>query len=147
VVAYDEKHSPEAVELDLHEWFLANMPDGQLMYCEAMKQQVMFVRDKLAGILARAYDEYKKRFTVSGTHRSKSVVLPVYYARPLSEKGELVEVWMRDNFIPELPDEAVKIMKEYTSRVGVHSGSITTYSGRGTKRWSTFRSYKILEEF
>lgn len=57
----------------LQEWFMSNMPDDNMLWKNAFKDQVLFVRDYLMPILG---DDYS--FDIPSTHRSKSINLPVY---------------------------------------------------------------------
>jgi hypothetical protein len=55
------------------------MPKPEMYYAEAMKHQVMFVRDTVSARLARSGLELSRFSKVISTHTSKSVKLPVYY--------------------------------------------------------------------
>lgn len=64
------------------DWAQANDPDPNLIWKSGMWEQVMFVRDVLARLLAQkpdhTYDDYRGLVRVCGEHRSKSVKLPVF---------------------------------------------------------------------
>jgi hypothetical protein len=66
---------------NLQTWFMANKPNADLLWKDGLTEQVIFVRDPLAGLFAagREYKDWRENtaFVIS-THRSKSVVLPVY---------------------------------------------------------------------
>jgi len=70
----------------LQDWFNENMPEEDLIYGKGMKGQVIWVRDSLAWMIYRSLAEnhpepekgWRSIVSVSSTHRSKSVVLPVY---------------------------------------------------------------------
>ena len=96
---------------NLNDWWLNNIPDENLIYKDGLKKQCSFVRDKLMrdmflGI-ATDYFEYKtfsdersaifESFVpyVVGTHRSKSVLLPVM-EMDLSKIG--LKIVLRYNF-------------------------------------------------
>lgn len=78
--------------MQLQKWFNDNMPDDNLIYGNGMKDQVMWVRDHFAYMVWRSfrkefdakgddYDVHEEKFktlTVTSTHTSKSVLLPVY---------------------------------------------------------------------
>lgn len=73
------------MNIQLQEWFNENMPDKDLIYGEGMKNQVMWVRDCFAYMIYKSLSalyptekEWIPISTVEGTHRSKSVILPVY---------------------------------------------------------------------
>jgi len=78
----------------LQEWANRNAPKDDLKYKDSFWNQIIFVRDKLGGILAKTYEEYKNLVKVASNHTSKSVLCPVYYM----EIAEGVKVWMRYNF-------------------------------------------------
>ncbi len=59
----------------LRTWANENQPE---IYRQGYWNQISFVRDTLAGIFAENFEEYEDFFDVSGTHMSKSVLLPVY---------------------------------------------------------------------
>jgi hypothetical protein len=79
-------------KIPLHDWFVAHLnQDPELYYFNAMKRQVMWVRDVLADVVGCTS---KTTFSIS-EHRSKSVVLPVY----LLERPDLdVRFYLRNNF-------------------------------------------------
>jgi len=65
----------------LQEWANTNKPSETLIYKDGYWEQIIFVRDKVAGILAKDYEEYKiitQNIKVISTHYSKSVNLPVF---------------------------------------------------------------------
>ena len=80
------------------EWAVANEPAPDLIYRRGMWDQVKFVRDDLAGLLCpridHTIDEYRDLVKVCGTHRSKSVLLPVFSIE--SKRG--FRLTMRNNF-------------------------------------------------
>lgn len=84
----------------LHEWFdrqRAETPD-EMFYKSASGSQIMFARDDLHSLIAAGLTALQDRLnvaTVISTHRSKSVVLPVYsFDRP--DIG--LRLIARDNF-------------------------------------------------
>lgn len=79
----------------LQKWANENKPSDEMLYKDAYWQQIMFVRDRVAGLLARTYTQYKDLVDVVSVHRSKSITLPVYFI-DLKEDG--VRIWMRNNF-------------------------------------------------
>lgn len=73
----------------------AKMPDDDLIYRNAGLDQVLFARDVLPGAIYRSNAERGENpARVIGEHRSKSVLLPVYYFR--APYG--VEYVLRENF-------------------------------------------------
>lgn len=83
--------------MQLQEWANAHQPAEDMIYRDGYWNQIVFVRDKIAGILAKTYEEYQAvqaGMKVISTHVSKSVRLPVF-------RVELVEgtaFTMRYNF-------------------------------------------------
>ena len=75
--------------MKLQDWFNDNMPDEDLIYREGMIAQVIWVRDGLAYMVWRSlsekysdladYEQRQNHLVVENTHRSKSVILPVYH--------------------------------------------------------------------
>ena len=71
--------------MKLQDWFNSNMPAENLVYAGAAKSQIMWVRDSLSyaiwnSLMAKNPEikDWRATLTVDGTHRSKSVLLPVY---------------------------------------------------------------------
>ena len=65
----------------LQEWAERNQPAQHLTYRDGYWQQIIFVRDRIAEILSKTYEEFEtiqKNITVISTHHSKSVCLPVF---------------------------------------------------------------------
>ncbi len=81
----------------IREWIPLNQPTDEMSWKAAFENQVYFVRDILAPLLARNGEEYRNLIKVCSTHRSKSIVLPVYHLF-LMVGEQTVECWMRDNF-------------------------------------------------
>jgi hypothetical protein len=79
----------------LQEWFNENQPDEDLIYRKGLDRQVFFVRDTLPSALCANREEYEQgEWVVISTHRSKSVVLPVFQIKlPIG-----LTITMRDNF-------------------------------------------------
>lgn len=68
------------MDIRLQEWFMNNKPADDLIWKDGLARQVMFIRDKIIGLLARSYEEFKgiqEAARVISTHHSKSVNLPV----------------------------------------------------------------------
>jgi hypothetical protein len=74
-------------------WALDNL--GSEPHKNCVWDQVLFVRGRLASILARTYEQYYDLWDVVGTHRSKSLNCPVFHAK-LEKDG--LKIWMRYNF-------------------------------------------------
>ena len=92
----------------LQEWFKAHLDqDPKLRWLDAMKSQVVYVRDDLAYLVGGNRED--TAFAI-GEHRSKSVVLPVY----LLERADIgLQFYLRNNFynwklsvVSERPTEA-----------------------------------------
>jgi hypothetical protein len=68
--------------ISLQTWASANKPVDDLLYKGGYWQQIMFVRDTIAGMVGAGlrYEAYKEMdiAKVISTHYSKSVLLPVY---------------------------------------------------------------------
>lgn len=83
--------------VQLQEWANAHQPNEKLIFKDGYWHQIIFVRDKVAELLAKTYEECKaiqSNTRVISTHISKSVLLPVF-------KVELVDgtkFIMRYNF-------------------------------------------------
>ena len=72
---YYEKHLPVGVTA----WARVNEPDSKLIYRDRLGAQIVFVRDDLGDILCDSSDEYMEFDPlVIATHKSKSVLLPIY---------------------------------------------------------------------
>lgn len=71
--------------MKLEAWANAHQPDEKLIYKDGYWDQIIFVRDTLAGLLAATYEEYEalqaNGITVISSHTSKSVCLPVFNIR------------------------------------------------------------------
>lgn len=81
----------------LQEWANAHEPGKDLSYRDEYWSQIIFVRDKVAGLLAKTYEEFERiqaNIKVISTHTSKSVCLPVFYV----ELEDGTKFTMRDNF-------------------------------------------------
>jgi hypothetical protein len=82
-------------EQQLQEWFMANRVDDKMLWKKASEEQIMFVRDRLPGVLCASREEYNAaKWLVISTHRSKSIELPVYQIRLANG----LVITMRDNF-------------------------------------------------
>lgn len=67
--------------MQLQEWANTHQPAENLIYKDGYWKQIIFVRDKIAGLLATTYEEYKAiqaNMKVVSMHTSKSVRLPVF---------------------------------------------------------------------
>lgn len=79
----------------LQKWFNDNQPDDEMLWKKSFQDQVMFVRDQVASVLSRSYQEYTDLVDVYSTHYSKSICCPVYF---IDLKKDGVKIWMRYNF-------------------------------------------------
>lgn len=67
--------------MQLQEWANAHQPDESLIYKDEYWEQIIFVRDKITGLLAKTLEEYETilaNIKVISEHTSKSVRLPVF---------------------------------------------------------------------
>ena len=92
----------------LQKWANEHKPSDDMIWKDAYWRQIMFVRDKVAGLLARTYTQYRDLVDVVSTHTSKSIICPVYFI-DLNKDG--VNIWMRYNYfnwnISVLSDERI----------------------------------------
>lgn len=84
----------------LQTWFtswLAEHDTSDLIYKEAAKHQIMFVRDQIGSLLRNSLEAPPQITKVVGAHTSKSVPLPVYemYLEGAKNDGT---IYMRGNF-------------------------------------------------
>lgn len=79
----------------LQAWANAHTPSDEMLWKSSYWDQIIFVRDQIASMLARSYEEYKDLVDVSGEHTSKSITCPVYFI-DLKDYG--VRIWMRYNY-------------------------------------------------
>jgi hypothetical protein len=86
----------------LQKWANDNAPPEEMYWKNAYWSQIIFVRDRVAGTLARTYEEYKDFVGVDGTHTSKSIKCPVYKidlkVPKFGDKDKIVQIWMRYNY-------------------------------------------------
>jgi len=71
----------QGTDTQLQEWANAHDPDKKLFYADGYWEQIIFVRDRVAGIFASSYEEYQaiqSKTKVISAHMSKSVLLPVF---------------------------------------------------------------------
>ena len=71
----------QEVGTPLQVWANAHKPADNLFWKEGYWDQIMFVRDRIANIFAKSYEEYmtiQASIVVISTHYSKSVCLPVF---------------------------------------------------------------------
>jgi hypothetical protein len=79
----------------LQTWIKDDLPKDDMLWKGSCEQQLLFVRDVLTNVLFSTYEESDKYpIMVISTHRSKSIVLPVYQ---VTLPNGLVAT-MRDNF-------------------------------------------------
>ena len=76
-------------------WANEHEPRDEMIWKKAYWNQIIFVRDQIAGLLSSSYEEYNDLVDVVGSHHSKSIECPVYY---LYLKDFGVHIWMRYNF-------------------------------------------------
>lgn len=71
----------EEMSVGLQEWANAHQPAEDLIYKSGYWEQIIFVRDTVAGLLAKTYEEYEAiqaGMKVISNHTSNSVLLPVF---------------------------------------------------------------------
>ena len=89
---YYDSHMP----VDVTAWFRVNKPSDTLIYANELAPQVKFVRDTICSIFSDLYEEDEPNPPmVIGTHKSKSVRLPVYR---IYLKKYNIEIILRCNF-------------------------------------------------
>ena len=89
---YYNSHLP----VDVTAWVRVNEPKSSLIYAKGLDEQVCFVRDKINVLLRSSYIEWKNnKPLVISTHRSKSVLLPVFQIN-LEKYG--IEIVLRYDF-------------------------------------------------
>jgi len=89
---YYAKHLP----VDVTAWIRANTPDEKFLYAQQVGKQVSFVRDIICPLFYGSYQECEKYPPmVISTHKSKSVLLPVYQ---ISVPKYGLEIILRNNF-------------------------------------------------
>ncbi len=78
----------------LQDWANEHQPNNDLLWHKGFEHQFLFVRDDLSRLFSVTFEDWKANpVRVVGTHRSKSVLLPVY---SLAFGG--IEVRLRYNF-------------------------------------------------
>jgi len=77
----------------LEDWFEANEPKENIIWKESYESQIMFVRNKIYGILLGVKQNKKIDIDVISTHTSKSIKLPVYKI-----SLDIISFTMRNNF-------------------------------------------------
>ncbi len=83
--------------MNLQNWIRVQTISDEMLWKGAWGRQVEFVRDRITGLFCAGlhYDECEDITTVISTHRSKSVVLPVYKLHRADIGLTLI---LRDNF-------------------------------------------------
>lgn len=67
-------------EMQLQKWISSQIVDDEMLWKGSWGRQVEFFRDSVAGLFGMGlhYDEREDIASVISTHRSKSIILPVY---------------------------------------------------------------------
>lgn len=103
-----KKYYSEHLPVDLLAWMRVYEPEEKMSFKRGYWHQTVFVRDELARMLHKNYEEYKADpVKVISTHMSKSIVLPVYYIYLEAYDTKII---MRNNFY----DWKISIESEYT---------------------------------
>ena len=81
----------------LQEWMSAHPVRDEMFWQEPAGQQMMFVRDRIAGLVGYGLEHEQRKLvpTVISTHRSKSIELPVY---ELCRPDRNLRIILRENF-------------------------------------------------
>lgn len=84
-------------ETTLADWLSnkSNLPREEMVWKSSARAQFDDIQ-RAARVLFSGRQDFQKSLLVAGTHRSKSITLPVYHL-DLSERHG-IHVWMRDNF-------------------------------------------------
>ena len=89
-----KKYYADKLPIDLLTWCRVNEPEDKMLWKEGYWEQIMFIRDTIMDLLSDSYEEFKSNpVLVISTHRSKSIVLPVYQ---INYKG--IKMIIRNNF-------------------------------------------------
>jgi len=89
-----KKYYEDKLPIDLLTWCRVNEPEDKMLWKEGFWEQIIFVRDTIMDLLSDSYEEFKSNpVLVISTHRSKSIVLPVYQ---INYKG--IKMIIRNNF-------------------------------------------------
>lgn len=98
----------ENLPIDLLTWMRVFEPNNDLSFKKSYWKQTVFVRDEINELLRDNYEDYKQNpVKVIGTHRSKSIELPVYYIYLNKYDTQII---MRNNFY----DWKVSINSKYS---------------------------------
>lgn len=97
IVAKCRDYYKNNLPVDLLSWCRVNEPGDEMLWKDKYCEQILFIRDDINAIFyGNDYEEYKNNpVMVIGTHRSKSIVLPVYRIY-LKDHG--VIMILRNNF-------------------------------------------------
>jgi hypothetical protein len=89
----------------LQDWFNDNRPADELLWKNGLAEQVIFVRDVIHPLFVPRYEDREEHpVHVISTHRSKSVVLPVFelctldWINETTRYGNRLRLVLRDNF-------------------------------------------------
>ncbi|NFT08793.1 hypothetical protein FDF26_17425 [Clostridium botulinum] len=91
-----KEYYSEHLPVDLLTWMRVYEPKNEMCYKKGYWNQAVFVRDEINKMFYSKYEDYKANpVKVISTHRSKSIILPVYYIF-LEEYN--TKIIMRNNF-------------------------------------------------
>lgn len=108
VIEYARNYYAMNLPVNVTAWIRVNEPNPNLLYGKGLGKQLCFVRDEINPLLRSSYKEWvENEPLVISTHRSKSVLLPVYQIK-LEKYG--IEMILRNNFY----DWKVSIKSEKT---------------------------------
>jgi len=82
--------------IDLLTWCRVNEPNDDMIYKKGYWNQIVFIRDTIMNMVCKDYEEYVNNpVLVINTHKSESIVLPVYQINLFDSKIKIV---LRYNF-------------------------------------------------
>lgn len=82
-------------KVDLLTWCRVNAPSDEMCYKQGYWNQITLIRDKVNRMFYKSYEEFKENpVMVIGTHRTKSITMPVYEI-DLPQYG--IKMILRDN--------------------------------------------------
>jgi hypothetical protein len=127
--------------VDLLTWCRVNDPEEKMLWKQGYWEQIMLIRDTINPLFYSSYEEYKDNpVMVISTHRSKSIVLPVY---EINLKQYALKMIIRNNFY----DWKVSVISEKTINadfMGIfkEDENINSIYCEGFKDEQVFQSFK-----
>lgn len=91
-----KEYYSEHLPVDLLTWMRVYEPKNEMGYKKGYWNQTVFIRDEINRMFYSKYEDYKANpVKVISTHRSKSIILPVYY---IFLEGYNTKIIIRNNF-------------------------------------------------